>query len=198
VNISKATLSLLVLILGLAPISIGQSTSRKQSLFQPPRRELGYYDRSTGAFTPLQPEAEDAEAPAITPTTGTFVFTITITVKSTFPKNGIVGCGANAIVTDTTTGLSYGESASALATGSGTSWKCTVKIPYSWLLSSPTTDMVVLDYDVSIVEGVQGTATNGSDTAVEVIPARDSSHGLAPFKVPANGATTTETISVTL
>jgi hypothetical protein len=201
-QIRKLTLPILVvLVLGLAASSFGQSVIKKQSLFQSPHPQLGYYDPTTGAFTPLKPAVADPEATSTTSTvTGEFVFTITITVKSTFPKNGIVGCSAHLVTEDVTTGLSYGETGSVLATGSGTSWTCKITIPYSWILTTATLgdDEVELDYDASISEVIQGTATNGTSTAVDVIPARDSGHGLGTIKLPASGATTTETIAVTL
>jgi hypothetical protein len=190
---------LVVLALGLAPSAFGQF-AKTQSPFRPPQRELGYYDRATGAFTPLQPAAEDAEAAATTTNvTGEFVFNLTISLKSTLPKNAVIGCDAMVLVDDAITGLSYDEQGSAVATGSGSTWTCTIKIPYSWTLTTPTTaDMVSMSYDASMVEGYQATATNGSATIVEGIPLRSSGHGLGSIKLPASGATTTETISVTL
>ena len=197
----KITLPILaVLILGLAVASFGQSVVKRQSLLQAPHPQLGYYDATTGAFTPLKPAADPDATSTLSTVTGEFTFTITITVKSTFPKNGIVGCDAHVSTGDITTGLTYGETGAALATGSGSSWKCTINIPYSWSLTTTTLteDEVTLDYDVSIDEVVQGTATNGTVTAADVIPDRASGHNLGTIKLPASGATTTETISATL
>lgn len=186
-------LFLVVLVVGLAPLAFGQFAPHS-TLSHP---ELGFYDRETGAFTPLQPVAQDAEAlPPVAPTTGDFVFNITITLKSAIPKNGVIGCSAKANVNESS-GFSSTESGFGLATGSGTTRTCSVTIPYSWLLTSASSDSVFLNYEAFIGEGVQINATNGTGNLVE-ITGRDSKQTLAPIKVPANGATTTETISMTL
>jgi len=200
-QIRKVTLPILVvLVLGLAASAFGQF-AKTQSPFKTQHRELGYYDRTTGAFTPVKPEATDNAEPATTATvTGEFEFTINITLKSTLPKNGIVGCDADAYITDPVTELSYAETGAAVATGSGSTWTCKVTIPYSWILTSPITaaDVVGLDYDATLIEGYEATATNGTGTVVEGIPLRSSGHDLGTIKLPASGATTTETIAVTL
>jgi len=188
---------LVVLALGLTPFAFGQF-AKTQSPFQAPHRELGYYDRATGAFTPLHAPAEDVLPEATTPTTGEFEFDITITVKDTIPKNTVFGCDARVTVTDVTSTLNYSEEGSAVATGTGTTRTCTIKIFYSWLLLSPTLDSVTLSYDASMIEGYEATATNGSASIVEAVPLRNTGHDLTTIKTPANGATTTETISATL
>jgi len=196
----KVTLLLLaVVVVGLAASAFGQF-AKTQSPFKAQHRELGYYDRQTGAFTPVKAEATgDAESAATATVTGEFEFTITITLKTAVPKNGIVGCDADAAITDPVTELSYGESGSAVATVSGTTATCKVNIPYSWILGTPTTaDMVYLDYDATLIEGYEATATNGTGTIVEGIPLRTTSHDLTPIKLPASGATTTEAIAATL
>jgi hypothetical protein len=189
----KILLFLVVLVVGLAPTAFGQFASH--STFTHP--ELGYYDREAGAFTPLRAVAQDAEVlPAVTPTTGELVFNFTITVKSTVPKNAVIVCQGFAFVNES--GFSAQENALSLATGTGATRTCSVKIFYSWLLASPSTDSVNLSYKTRIADGVQITATNGTDTSVVTSEARGSNQTIAPIKVPANGATTTETISVTL
>jgi len=185
---------LVVLVLGLAPFGFGQFATKPHSQ----HRTLGYYDSTTGAFQPLG-KAADAEQPPVTPTTGTITFRLTINVKSTIPKNGVIGCTGSASVFDDTSELSDDESGSAVATlVSGTQYLCIVKLPYSWLLSSPTTDQVGLAFDASIDYGYEVTATNGSATVVQPIGARATSHTLAPIAVPINGATTTESITLTM
>ena len=186
---------LVILVVGLAPSAFGQFASH----FPLSRRELGYYDHATGAFTPLQLAAQEAEAPpATTPTTGTIVFSITITLKTAVPKNGVVACEGHAFVNGDSSGFNAQENGFALATGTGTTRTCKVTIPYSWLLASPTTDSVSLFYNASMVEGIELTATNGTGTTVVFANVRNSSQSIAPIKVPVNGATTTETISITL
>jgi hypothetical protein len=190
----KLILPLLVfLALTLAPLSYGQILTKSH----PTHRALGYYDPETGAFQPL-PSAE-ADALPVTATTGTLVFKITINVKSVIPKNAVIGCNAGATVTDTSSGLSADEAGSAVATlSSGTTYICTVKMPYSWPLSSPASDKVFLSFSTSIDYGYQVTATNGTATLVQPVGGRETDHSLAPISVPLSGATTTETISATM
>jgi hypothetical protein len=182
---------LVVLVLGLAPLSYGQFAPH-----QPSHRILGYYNPATGAFEPLRP-AEDVDA-AVTATTGTLVFKLTITVKSTIPKNGVVGCSGEASVGDTS-GRSYSEHGTGVGKlVSGTTYTCTVTLPYSWLLSAPASDKISLDYTANLNYGFQIAASNGADTAVEPLSARESDQGIPSISVPASGATTTEDISATL
>jgi hypothetical protein len=184
---------LAVLALALAPLSFGQFLSKPH----PSHRALGYYDAETGAFQPLP--STDAESLPVTATTGTLVFKITINVKSAIPKNAVIGCDVSASVFDNTSGLSVDEVGSAIATlTSGTTYSCTVKLPYSWQLSSAANDKVALDFSTSIDYGYQVTATNGSATLVQPASARLTRHNLVPINVPLSGATTTETVSTTM
>ena len=184
-----------ILVVGLASSAFGQFASH----FPLSHRELGYYDHATGVFTPLQLAAQEAEVPpATTPTTGTIVFSITITLKTAVPKNGVVGCDGHAFVSGDSSGFNAQENGFALATGTGTTRTCKVTIPYSWLLASPTTDSIGLNYNAFVAEGIELTATNGTGTAVEFGNVRSSDQSIAPIKVPVNGATTTETVSITL
>ncbi|MGA7931089.1 MAG: hypothetical protein WCA20_34485, partial [Candidatus Sulfotelmatobacter sp.] len=81
---------------------------------------------------------------------------------------------------------------------SGTTYSCTVTLPYSWLLSSASSDKISRSYTANINYGYQLTATNGADSAVEPISARESDQSIPSISVPASGATATEDISVTL
>lgn len=185
---------LAVLVLGLAPFSFGQLFSKAH----PAHKTLGYYDPATGAFQPL-PKATDAEEPAATVIGGTITIRLTINVKSTIPKNAVIGCNGTADVLDDTSDLSFDEEGSAIATlVSGTQYLCVVKLPYSWTLSSASTDKVYLSYSASIEYGYEATATNGTATIVEGVAARLNSHTLAPIDVPINGATTTNSITITM
>jgi len=161
----------------------------------------GYLDPQTGAFTPMvQNSAESAALAATTPTTGKFVFNFTITVNSAIPKNGVIGCDASADVFESTTGQFIHESASALATHvSGTTWTCSVSMPYSWVLSTPSTDKATLSYHLAIVEAFQITASNATaSTVVAPIPTRESNQNIGSINVPLNGSTTTETVTATI
>jgi hypothetical protein len=186
--------SLGAILLGLAPLGFGQFASTSPS----PHRTLGYYDSATGSFTPLHVD-QDAEAAAVTPTTGTFTFNFTLNVKAAIPKNGIVTCAATASVFDSGSGFTSDEHAFGPAKlVSGTTYSCALSLHYSWLLGSPTTDMISLGADAEIDEGIQITATNGTTTTVMAGSARGSTQSLGSIKVPANGATTTETVNITL
>lgn len=185
-------LSVVVLGLVLAPLSFGQSASRTQ----PPHRVLGYYDPATGTFSPAHQSASEVD-PAATTETGELIIKYTITVKSTIPKNGVVGCSASADTGDTAG--DYEERASGVATlVSGTTYTCSAIIHYSWLLATPTTDKISFTGSVTIDYGYQVTATNGTATLVEGVEARGSSASIASISVPANGATTTIDVNSTL
>jgi hypothetical protein len=189
----KTVLSLAVLGLGLAPFAFGQLASPARPSSQ---RVLGYFDPASGVFEPIRPAAAEID-PAASTETGTLVVKYTITVKSTIPKNGVIGCTAGASTGDVAG--EYDESASAIATGSGSSYTCSAIIHYSWLLNTPTTDQVLLSGSVTMVYGYQATASNGTSVVVQPIDARASSHYIPPLKsVPANGLTTTINVSVTL
>jgi hypothetical protein len=149
----------------------------------------GYLDPKTGAFRPMmQAPAEEADA-ALVPanTTGKFVFNFTITIRSTNLGSDTIVCVVDASVFEST-GLRVTESASVKATVSGTSATCTVTIPYSWPLTSASTDTVMLDY---AVEAVGPSTTFGQ-------PTRLSSQSLPSIKVPLSGATTTKPIASTI
>jgi hypothetical protein len=151
---------------------------------------LGYLNPQTGAFRPMaQTSAATADAEALaalTPTGGTLVFNITITLKSALTADTF-GCNANADVFDS--GLDYHENAAITATGSGTSRTCKVTIPYSWTLATPTTDTVTLGINVADLSYI---------TSKLPVPSRSHSRSLPPIKVPLGGATTTFNIAVTL
>jgi len=186
---------LVVVVLGLAPFGFGQLASPEP---EQQHRVLGYFDPATGSFAPLHP-AIDPDAPAVTPTTGTFTFNFTLTVKATIPKNGIITCTANASVFDTGSGFTADEKAFGTAKlVSGTTYSCALTIHYSWLLSSASTDMVSLDAKGEIDDGIEITATNGTATTVVGADVRSSNQTFGSIKVPANGATTTETVNITL
>ncbi len=148
----------------------------------------GYLDPLTGEFRTMMPPAQqDAEAPAASTFGGTLVFKFTITVSSTIASTTKIACEANALVSDSNG--TYEEAAAvSVARGSGTTVSCTVNIPYSWALNTGSSDQVFMSYGIS-------TATS-STTAL--VPQRVSGHSFPSIAVPANGATTTTTISATI
>jgi len=151
---------------------------------------LGYLDPHTGAFRPVAPPSEDAaiEPPAPTTFTGTITLTITVTLKTAGLTN--VVCSANTSLEDalTTSPRIFSEQDTVLATGTGTTRTCKLSIPYSWGLSTQALDSMSTSYTVT-----------GSASTTAAPPIRSS--GLDPMdtrKVPASGATTALTASVTL
>jgi hypothetical protein len=119
---------------------------------------------------------------ALTTAGGTFVITLTITVKSLNLK--AIQCEADVSVSDAHT---YFETASVAATGAGTTRTCKITIPYSWQLVTPTTDSVSIGY--SIAATGTNPLTRGSTSSIFILP---------PLKVPANGVTTNEAAAATI
>jgi hypothetical protein len=144
---------------------------------------LGYLDPNTGAFRPVP--AADETTDALTTFSGTITVSFAITVKSTGLTN--VSCTIEVSVVDAPSSPRiYGESATAAATGSGTTRTCKVTLPYAWALATQASDNMTTNYFVT---------GGGSVSAL----ARSST--LSPLdtrKVPANGATTALTAAVTL
>jgi hypothetical protein len=150
---------------------------------------LGYLDPHTGAFRPIAPPSEDAaiELPAVTTFTGTITVTITVTLKTAGLTN--VVCTADTSVEDVSASpRGFSEEDTVLATGSGSTRTCKLSIPYSWGLAAQPTDTMTTGYTVT-----------GSGSTTAAPPLRSSSlNPLDTRKVPANGATTALTASVTL
>ena len=146
---------------------------------------LGYLDPQTGAFRPIpQVAAEDVELPAVTTLTGTITVTLTITLKTTGLTN--VTCSADTIVVDNLT-VTYTESNTVAATGTGSTKTCKLTIPYSWALATQSSDNMSTSYTVFGSTGTSG------------LPQRTA--GRSPLdtrKVPSNGTTTALTAPVTI
>ncbi len=151
----------------------------------------GYLDPQ-GVFHTLKPQ-EAAEPPALTKFGGTFVVNFTITVAATISASANIECVVTASLIDNLTSGTpnfIDETAGVVATRSGSTATCSVSVPYSWALGTASTDMVTLSYTIQ--------APVEYTTATGALPARGSSVGnLATIKVPANGATTTETVTAT-
>jgi hypothetical protein len=168
------------------------STSFAQSVETRPQGVLGFLDPGTGIFRTVPVSLVDAsEAPALAAasTGGKFVFNFTINVAATISATAKIGCIATATVTEAATLNFITEQAGALATRSGSTATCTVNIPYSWTLNSASTDTVSLTYSIQAPAEAAVSAS---------FPNRTSTHSLPSIKVPANGATTTETITATI
>jgi hypothetical protein len=193
-QIGKFTvLSLVVLGLALAPFSFGQLANKTQR----PQHVLGYYDPTTGTFSPLHESPADFDPATASTETGELIVKFTITVKSTIPTNGVIGCSATADTGDAAG--DYEERATGVATPvKGNTYTCSAIIHYSWLLDTPASDKISLSGSASIDYGYQVTASNGAATVVEPIEARGSTPSISSISVPASGATTTVDVSVTL
>lgn len=190
----KVVVSLfVVLVLGFAPFGLAQISAPSLDT----HRVLGYFNPTTGLFEPLRTGMQDAEGAQVTPTTGTLVFNFTITLKTALPSHGLLLCSAAAAVIETSfsadeVGFGYAHFVS------GSTYSCSVSIPYSWLLSTRTTDKIILSYKAEVIEGIQLTANNGTSTTVATTTGRASSQTIASVPVPVSGATTTEDVAVTL
>jgi len=145
---------------------------------------LGYVDPHTGAFRAIPVAVDpDAELAAATIFTGTVTLTITITVKTTSLTNFTCNATVSAIDAPSTI---FTESNSVAATGTGTTRTCKLSIPYSWGLTTQSTDNMSTSYEVFGSTGATG------------LPQRISTRSpLDTRKVPASGAITALTAAVT-
>jgi len=188
---SKSVLfTLLSLPLLVAAPLLAQDTNAVQN-----KKVLGYQDPQTGAFQPLAREVPEAASTA--PTTGTVTLTLNITVKSKFPTGTSRTIVCSSELTESTISTSFTsssmniENASVNATGSGTTYTCTVSIPYSWILpSSSYSTSLTGDYTVEVV--------NTANTAAPALLRYHASDFMVLSKIPANGVITSYTLNVTL
>ena len=147
----------------------------------------GFFDPETGAFKPFQSPTEAIDLAKVTPTTGKFVFSFTVTVASTIATTTKILCQANATVTEATTFFTASEIAAVTATRSGGTATCTVNIPYSWPLTTASKDIVNLGFSISAgTAGSTATAYRISTQTAGTIP------------VPATGSTTSMSFSPTI
>jgi hypothetical protein len=134
---------------------------------------------------------------AVAPTTGKLVFTFTVTVNSTLPKNAVVVCYGNANVNESS-GQSISQSAIGIATPSGGKATCIATMPYLWELVTPSSDRISLSYKVEVDYALELTAANGTGTTVQLASSDKVNQNLASIAVPVDGTTTNEAVSVTL
>jgi hypothetical protein len=148
----------------------------------------GYLDPQTGGFRPLAPTDEE---PAIVPpmTTGQIKVTIKATILSpAIPINYAVLCNSIASAIDFGSGHTFSESATVEATRTGSTVTCTVTIPYSWPLLTPSSDMIIIAYALS-------SPVTPASPGAGVLLNRLGSGTVATIKVPAKGTTTTESVT---
>ena len=170
-------------LLGLLATSFAQNaeTGKSSGVF-------GYMDPKTGLFHSLNRTPLAIEPEAITPTTGKFVFNVTITVSSALPTTAVIECLVSGGVVGDPAGT-FTNTVTVTATRSGNTATCTLNVPYSWDLTTPTKDVVAFDLAVTASAGSPASASFYEETFTA--PAITT-------KVPATGTTTTETIATTI
>jgi hypothetical protein len=174
---------LLAGMLGLVAPSASQVTARSAAGIP------GYLDPRTGEFhvRPAPASGMQLLFPAVA-TTGTFVYDFTITILSTdIPTTDTIVCISEISLSDTSSSRNFSEDKAVKATRTGSTATCTVTVPYSWNLGSPTSDMV--GQGVFLEVPLFGTAK---------LPQRLALHTLTSIKVPASGTTTTNKVSITI
>ena len=134
---------------------------------------------------------------AVAPTTGKFVFTFTVTINSTLPKNAVVVCYGNANVNESS-GQSISQSAIGVVTPSGGKATCIATMPYLWELVTPSSDKILLSYKVEVDYALELTAANGTGTTVQLASSDKVDQILKSISVPLDGTTTNEAVSVIL
>jgi hypothetical protein len=173
----------IVCALGLVASAFAQNVESKKS-----PGILGYLDPKTGAFHVLTRSVGPEETPQVTPTTGKFVFNITIAVNPGLPSTSKISCTASVAVEEAATVSLFEDNGAAAATRSGSTATCSITLPYGWYLTTPTTDMVTLNIQVASVTGKVGTLPYSDGLSSQTLS----------IKVPASGSTTTETISTAI
>ena len=178
--------SLLVLLL----VSLAALPALAQSSKNEVGRSIpGTFDPKTSLFTPTPAVmAPDPIAAAATIFGGKLVFNFTITVTSVLATTDTITCSASASVLDVASANFILESGVVKATRTGATATCTVTIPYSWSLTTASTDKMTLGY---VING-------GGSTAATLLPTRLSSQSLGSFAIPANGTTSTFTVKATI
>jgi hypothetical protein len=165
------------------PVSAQSSASHKQV--------FGYQDSVTGEFRPAARVAPDA---TVTPTTGTDSLVLTITLKTPLPKGGSILCSSSLTgVLVYSTGLEslFVESASSVATVSGTTATCTVNTPYAWLIAAGTTEAETYSGSYTVE------MTSAASTLPGVVRLSEGTY-VSATKIPSTGTTSKYTVAVTL
>jgi hypothetical protein len=156
----------------------------------------GYLNPRTHTFEAKVRQAIP-EATTANTYSGTYKFEIKVTLVTPVGSGEEVVCNAIADVEDynkTTYAVynDYEETASSVATVSGSTATCNVNIPYSWSLAYASSDIVSLDYLVTIVP----TSTNSPLLEYSV---RTHQGGIASLtSVPSTGSTTVIPVSATI
>jgi hypothetical protein len=144
---------------------------------------LGYLDPKTGSFRPVQTQDKAPSAPGSgTQVTGTVVFTVTATLNPAIPAGAKIECSAKASVGSEPSLSSNSHQAQVMARRSGKTATCTVNIPYTWTLTSPSGDTLQMDVDMTALIGTSGTLPNSDAVWSDSLW----------IPLPPSGSTTTE------
>jgi hypothetical protein len=170
-------------VLGLVASSSAQLLQTKQSPWN-----LGLANPKT-SVSDTRSEPGSVEAATVIPTTGTYVFNLTITLASTIATGTQIVCLVQIEVTGDSVLSGVQQTVGVAATRSGNTATCTATIPYSWNLGSPATDK--LDRVYSILAPVEATVG-------KPVPFHSAHLNLGSIAMPASGATTTDTLTATL
>jgi hypothetical protein len=148
----------------------------------------GYLDPRTGEFH-VKPAPPAVGPQSIFPnvaTTGTLIYKFTITISSTdITTAEQIACMSTNDVFDSS-GRTFDEQKTVAATRTGSTATCTITVPYSWALSSASTDMISQDVNVTV------------PYSAITLPLRLSDQTLASIKVPASGTKTTTNVAFTI
>ncbi len=156
-------------------------------------QSLGVHDQAAAAVRPaFPPQRTEPARPsyplfserALAATTGTFVYKITISIKSPGLSGATLACQGNASTFDAGT-RSISEQETVMAVGTGSTRSCTVTMAYSWSLTTGSADIVNLGYVIQ------------APTLLNSLPNRLSSQTIATLHGAPSG-TTTETVSATI
>jgi hypothetical protein len=143
-----------------------------------------------------------ANAATVSVATGKIVTNFTITVASTAITSSIpIMCQVSLNVLDqnpmTFVSTFLSDAATAAASRNGSLATCAVTIPYSWPLSYRSTDKVSISWAViASADSISG--ANIELCGGQAVHSRCSSQSLGSIAIPANGATTTETVKATI
>lgn len=187
--------SLLALVCGTLLCGSLSAAAQSEPTFTPHHFIFGYQDAQTGVFHPTPHAIPDGSSDPVI--SGQIWLTINVTLTTPVPSGYLVGCEADARVSasETTppyTSTAYDELGYAIATVSGSTATCLIKIPYSWTFPSTTstTNSLTGSYIVEIVSP----ATNAAPPVIRT----SSSDFLSSTTIPANGTKSTYTVNARL
>lgn len=153
------------------------------------KRNFGYIDSKTGMFHPMnRTPLSDEILATISPTSGKFVFNVTITVSSALPTTALISCAVDGFVDDLLTGDFFND-VEITAKRVGNTATCTLTVPYEWYLGQPAKDIVEMDLTVVATAGTSGTTGFYEESF---------SSPAITMAVPPTGTTTTKAITTTI